>query len=43
MIEIKAEILRDQSAIYLCGETVECFITVTYPSNPDHRISQYHK
>lgn len=43
MIEIKAEILRDQSSIYLCGEYVEVFITVTYPANPDHKISQSHR
>lgn len=43
MIEIKAEILRDQSAVYLCGEIVECFITFTNPLVPEHKIAQSNK
>ncbi|XP_065082908.1 RAB6A-GEF complex partner protein 2 [Ochlerotatus camptorhynchus] len=40
MIEITAWLIRDQSAVFLCGETVECLITFTNPSLPEHRISQ---
>lgn len=40
MIEITARLIRDQSAVFLCGETVECLITFTNPSLPEHRISQ---
>lgn len=40
MIEITAWLIRDQSAVFLCGETVECLITFKNPSLPEHRISQ---
>ncbi|KAL1375216.1 hypothetical protein pipiens_017623 [Culex pipiens pipiens] len=40
MIEITAKLIRDQSAVFLCGEVVECLITFTNPTLPEHRISQ---
>ncbi|XP_062562117.1 RAB6A-GEF complex partner protein 2 [Armigeres subalbatus] len=40
MIEITAKLIRDQSAVFLCGETVECLITFTNPTLPEHKISQ---
>lgn len=40
MIEIKAKLLRNQSAVFLCGETVEVFITFANHSLPEHKISQ---
>lgn len=40
MIEIKAKLLRNQSAVFLCGETVEVFITFSNHSLPEHKISQ---
>jgi hypothetical protein len=32
--------LRNQSAVYLCGETLEVFITISNRSVPEHKISQ---
>lgn len=43
MIEITAKLLRNQSAIYLCGETVEVFITFSNRSLPEHKIAQSNK
>ncbi|KAG5684509.1 hypothetical protein PVAND_013738 [Polypedilum vanderplanki] len=40
MIEIDAKLLRNQSAVFLCGETVEVFITISNHSLPEHKISQ---
>ncbi|XP_053657770.1 RAB6A-GEF complex partner protein 2 [Anopheles marshallii] len=40
MIEINAKLLRDQSAVFMCGEIVECFIDFIHPSLPEHKISQ---
>ncbi|XP_058057496.1 RAB6A-GEF complex partner protein 2 [Anopheles bellator] len=40
MIEIKAKLLRDQSAVFMCGEVVECLIDFVHPSLPEHKISQ---
>ncbi|XP_053681100.1 RAB6A-GEF complex partner protein 2 [Anopheles nili] len=40
MIEIKAKLLRDQSAVFMCGEVVECLIDFIHPSLPEHKISQ---
>uniref|UniRef100_A0A182RNN1 RAB6A-GEF complex partner protein 2 n=1 Tax=Anopheles funestus TaxID=62324 RepID=A0A182RNN1_ANOFN len=40
MIEINAKLLRDQSAVFMCGEVVECLIDFIHPSLPEHKISQ---
>uniref|UniRef100_A0A182NFM2 RAB6A-GEF complex partner protein 2 n=1 Tax=Anopheles dirus TaxID=7168 RepID=A0A182NFM2_9DIPT len=40
MIEITAKLLRDQSAVFMCGEVVECLIDFIHPSLPEHKISQ---
>uniref|UniRef100_A0A182Q0S6 RAB6A-GEF complex partner protein 2 n=1 Tax=Anopheles farauti TaxID=69004 RepID=A0A182Q0S6_9DIPT len=40
MIEITAKLLRDQSAVFMCGETVECLIDFIHPTLPEHKISQ---
>ncbi|XP_052902894.1 RAB6A-GEF complex partner protein 2 [Anopheles moucheti] len=40
MIEINAKLLRDQSAVFMCGEIVECLIDFIHPSLPEHKISQ---
>lgn len=40
MIEITAKLVRDQSAVFLCGEIVECLITFTNPKLSEHAISQ---
>ncbi|XP_055637258.1 RAB6A-GEF complex partner protein 2 isoform X2 [Toxorhynchites rutilus septentrionalis] len=40
MIEITAKLIRDQSAVFLCGEIVECLIMFTNPSLPEHKFSQ---
>lgn len=40
MIVITAKLVRDQSAVFLCGETVECFISFANPSLNEHRVSQ---
>uniref|UniRef100_A0A182PAC1 RAB6A-GEF complex partner protein 2 n=1 Tax=Anopheles epiroticus TaxID=199890 RepID=A0A182PAC1_9DIPT len=40
MIEICAKLLRDQSAVFMCGEVVECLIDFIHPSLPEHKISQ---
>ncbi|XP_058823491.1 RAB6A-GEF complex partner protein 2 [Topomyia yanbarensis] len=42
MIEITAKLIRDQSAVFLCGEIVECLIIFTNPKLPEHNISQSH-
>lgn len=43
MIEINARLLREQTPVFLCGEVVECFISFTNPSLPEHRIAQSNK
>lgn len=43
MIEITSKLLREQTPVFLCGEMVECFISFTNPSLPEHRIAQSHK
>ncbi|XP_070506614.1 RAB6A-GEF complex partner protein 2 [Chironomus tepperi] len=40
MFEITARLLRNQSSVFLCGETVEVFVTISNHSLPEHRISQ---
>lgn len=40
MIEIKARLVREQTAVFLAGETIECFVTFTNPQRPQHKISQ---
>uniref|UniRef100_A0A182WRG7 Uncharacterized protein n=1 Tax=Anopheles quadriannulatus TaxID=34691 RepID=A0A182WRG7_ANOQN len=40
MLEINAKLLRDQSAVFMCGEVVECLIDFIHPSLPEHKISQ---
>jgi hypothetical protein len=39
MIQIEAKLLRDQSAIFLCGEVLECFITFTNLTLPEQRTT----
>lgn len=43
MIEITARLVREQTPVFLCGEIVECFISFTNPSLPEHRIAQSNK
>lgn len=38
MIVITAKLVRDQSSVFLCGETVECFISFANPV--ENRTSQ---
>lgn len=40
MIEISAKLLRNQSAVFLCGETLEVFITITNQTLPEQIKSQ---
>lgn len=40
MIVVTAKLVRDESAVFLCGETVECFISFANPTNQEHRVSQ---
>lgn len=40
MIEISAKLLRNQSAVFLCGETVEVFITISNHTLPEQLKSQ---
>lgn len=40
MIVVTAKLVRDQSPVFLCGETVECFISFANPTLPENRISQ---
>uniref|UniRef100_A0A182W093 RAB6A-GEF complex partner protein 2 n=1 Tax=Anopheles minimus TaxID=112268 RepID=A0A182W093_9DIPT len=40
MIEINAKLLRDQSAVFMCGEDVVCLIDFIHPSLPEHKIFQ---
>lgn len=43
MIEITAKLVREQTPVFLSGELVECFLSFTNPSLPEHRISQSNK
>ncbi|XP_059612847.1 RAB6A-GEF complex partner protein 2 [Phlebotomus argentipes] len=40
MIEITSKLVREQTPVFLCGEVVECFISFTNPSLPEHKIAQ---
>lgn len=40
MIEISAKLLRNQSAVFLCGEIVEVFITISNHTLPEQLKSQ---
>ncbi|XP_037049692.1 RAB6A-GEF complex partner protein 2 [Bradysia coprophila] len=40
MIEIVAKLVREQTPVFLCGESVELFISFTNPSLAEHRIAQ---
>lgn len=40
MIEIKARLVREQTAVFLAGESIECFVTFTNPQRPQHKIAQ---
>lgn len=43
MIEINAKLVREQKNFFLCGEIVECFISFSHPSLPEHKIAQSNK
>lgn len=43
MIEINAKLVREQKTFFLCGEIVECFISFTHPTLPEHKIAQSNK
>ncbi|GAB0092887.1 RAB6A-GEF complex partner protein 2 [Sergentomyia squamirostris] len=40
MIEITSKLVREQTPVFLCGEVVECFISFTNPTLPEHKIAQ---
>lgn len=43
MIEINAKLVREQKTFFLCGEIVECFISFSHPTLPEHKIAQSNK
>lgn len=40
MIEITAKLVREKRTFFLCGEIVECFISFSHPTLPEHKYAQ---